>query len=283
MDYAEENRSLHAAVAIDAQLPTETVVHWVRQALEQVLLPSVAEPDYSLTMRVIRLGEDLSRPKPMEGVIWDRIPSDEPLESITITGWNEERAARHEYLEAQVLRVHAGFPKFRRRLDGTTGQSETTVALSIPRRSLADHRIGKELQRRTVEWLLGSFEDLDGTTGYVTVDFVDAAPGADSPYERAVLFIPAERDFRRHLWGYYWGNLLNAEHVKLLGGPDLVRQAPAALVRPVGNGGFYLQLTEDVNDIDLDRLHQLRAFLQPLLPEGSQPIEAHDGRPPYLL
>lgn len=98
-----------------------------------------------------------------------------------------------------------------------------------------------------------------------------------------MLFIPAERDFRRHLWGHYWGNLLNAEHVKLLGGPDLVRQAPVAVVRPVGDGGFYLQLTEDVNDVNLERLHQLREFLYPLLPEGSQPLETFDGRPPYLL
>lgn len=116
MDYAEEHRSLHAAVATDAQPPTETVVRWVQQALEQVVLPSVAESNYTLFTNVTLLGEDLSRSVHLQGVMWDRIPRDEPLEGITITGWNEERAARHEHLEAQVLYVHAGFPIFRRRL-----------------------------------------------------------------------------------------------------------------------------------------------------------------------
>lgn len=42
------------------------------------------------------------------------------------------------------------------------------------------------------------------------------------------------------------GNLLNAEHVKLPGGLDVVQRAPGVVVRPVGDGGFYLQLTEDI-------------------------------------
>jgi len=239
MDYAEEHRSLHAAIATDAQPSTETVVRWVRRGLEQVLLPSVAASEYTaLQMSVTRLGEDLSKCKPMKkGVMWDRIPLDEPLEWIKIKGWNEHRAARHQYLEAQVLSVEAGFPRFRRRLDGTTGQTETTVALTVPKRSLPGHHVDEELQQRAVEWLLGTFEDLGGTTGYTTVDFIG---GPESPYERAVLFVTAERDFHRHLWGYYWGNLLNAEHVKLLGGPDAMQQAPVAIVRPVGRSGFYL-------------------------------------------
>lgn len=185
MGFAEENRSLYAVVAADTAPSTEVIVRWMRQALERVVQPSVAEPHYTLAMDVTRLGEDLSREdRPgRRDVMWDRIPRDEPLEGITITGWNEERAARHEYLEAQVLDVHAGFPIFRRRLDGTTGQTETTIALSVPRRSLKGCHVDVDLQQRAIEWLLGAFGDLEGTTGYATIDFVTAGPGAYSPYE----------------------------------------------------------------------------------------------------
>ncbi|MGH3694717.1 MAG: hypothetical protein ACRDRX_12160 [Pseudonocardiaceae bacterium] len=281
MDYTEENRSLYAAVTTDTQPSIDAVVRWTRYGLEHVLLPAVGERDYSLSMRVIRLNEDLRRPKALKGVVWDSIPCNEALENIAINGWPQQSGAEHA--ETQLLRVNANFPILRRRVNGTTGKTETIISLSVLKRALGSHCIDEVLQQRMVEWLLESFEELGGTTGYVTADFVQAGPGAYSPYESAVRFPSSERDFRRHLWGYYWGNLLGSEHVKLLGGPDAVQQAPVTIVRPVGSSSFYLQLTEDINDIDLDRLHQLREFLQPLLPEGSQPLEVHNRRPPYLL
>lgn len=55
------------------------------------------------------------------------------------------------------------------------------------------------------------------------------------------------------------------------------------VLRPVGESGFYLQLTEDINDIDVDRLRRLRDFLRPLLSEGSWPFDARRDGGPLLL
>lgn len=49
--------------------------------------------------------------------------------------------------------------------------------------------------------------------------------------------------------GAYWGNLLGADMVKHLGGPDRVRsEAPVERVQELSNGGVYLQLTNDPAD-----------------------------------
>lgn len=67
------------------------------------------------------------------------------------------------------------------------------------------------------------------------------------------LFAVAERELKRCLPDLAWGNVFGPPYVELFGGADRVRSAPAALVRELGPGRFYLQLTEDIEDVQQDR------------------------------
>lgn len=47
----------------------------------------------------------------------------------------------------------------------------------------------------------------------------------------------------------YWGNFLNINHIKGLGGIEKIKkEAPVYLTQELFNGGAYLQLTEDINE-----------------------------------
>jgi hypothetical protein len=121
-------------------------------------------------------------------------------------------------------------------------------------------------------------------TGYISHD-----KGADpSPYERAIgiserMVLPQARTKLR---GYYWGNVLSAEHLRILGGFDSVRQdAPCALVDDLSAGRgerAYLQLTSNFDEVSKQQLRDLRDYLLPLLPVGRRPF-AYVGDPLHVL
>jgi hypothetical protein len=50
-----------------------------------------------------------------------------------------------------------------------------------------------------------------------------------------------------------WGNVFGPAYVQLFGGADQVRTAPAALVRELGPDRFYVQLTDDIRDVQGNR------------------------------
>lgn len=132
-----------------------------------------------------------------------------------------------------------------------------------------------DVQRAMVSHAKAAYVRLGGVVGYITLDWVAAVDGGGwAPYERwlrisvplaAVDFQTKEKLFYRRTRGYYWGNFLNANHVDILGGEQALSRAPVALVERLENG-WYLQLTDDINDIDRGRLHELRDFLVPVLP-----------------
>jgi hypothetical protein len=123
------------------------------------------------------------------------------------------------------------------------------------------------VQAKLIDIALSTFEQINGVTGFITVDYVGAvAGGCQSPYESWIGYsnVWASRELRQRTRGYYWGNFLSAGHVELLGGHSAVKQAPVAVVKQIANG-YYLQLTEDMNDIDRIKLRQLKEFLRPVL------------------
>jgi hypothetical protein len=62
-----------------------------------------------------------------------------------------------------------------------------------------------------------------------------------------------ERGLTECLPDLAWGNVFGAPYVDLFGGADRVRSAPAALITELGPEQFYLQLTEDITDVQLSR------------------------------
>jgi hypothetical protein len=144
-----------------------------------------------------------------------------------------------------------------------------------------------KLQADIVTWAINAFEELQGTVGYITVDFVGSnVYGSESPYERTIgLSYPwAAKEFTAKSRGYYWGNLLSQTHVDILGGLEKVKEAPVEIIQTLRNGGVYLQLNHDINHINLDQLRQLKTFLSPLLPTGD-PLEkqSYDALPNFIL
>ena len=62
-----------------------------------------------------------------------------------------------------------------------------------------------------------------------------------------------ERGLKQCLPDLAWGNVFGPPYVELFGGADRVRTTPAALVRELGPDRFYVQLTEDIRDVQDNR------------------------------
>lgn len=147
--------------------------------------------------------------------------------------------------------------------------------MSLKPHVLYGNGVPASIQHIVVNHAKAAFVRLPGIVGNITFDWVYASDGGGwPPYERwlrvthplaAVDFQTKERLFYRRTRGYYWGNFLNFNHVDILGGEQALSRAPVALVERLENG-WYLQLTDDINDIDRGRLHELRDFLAPVLP-----------------
>jgi hypothetical protein len=106
--------------------------------------------------------------------------------------------------------------------------------------------------------------------GFITIDCMRELR-AFSAHERYVglTYMSASRQFDKYFRGYSWGNFLSKKHVELLGGINLIeKEAPVYLVKRLQDGGAFLQLTEDINNVSNDDLRKLKRFFQPILPKA---------------
>jgi hypothetical protein len=62
-----------------------------------------------------------------------------------------------------------------------------------------------------------------------------------------------ERGLKECLPDLAWGNVFGAAYVELFGGTERVRSVPAARVSELGPEQFYLQLTDDITDVQQNR------------------------------
>jgi hypothetical protein len=62
-----------------------------------------------------------------------------------------------------------------------------------------------------------------------------------------------ERGLKECLPDLAWANVFGAPYVQLFGGADRVRSAPVARVAELGPEQFYLQLTDDITDVQQNR------------------------------
>lgn len=77
--------------------------------------------------------------------------------------------------------------------------------------------------------------------------------GLFTEFQGAPLLAVNERGLWECLPDLAWGNVFGPPYVELFGGADRVRTAPAALVRELGPSRFYLQLTGDIRDVQVNR------------------------------
>jgi len=249
-------KQLYFAVNTYESIPAHAALRFVRTVLDELLLPYV------------------------------------PGDTVFHAGYCPVRSARFKHFKPNTInwdRIQTAFPlseimvRFRSERDGwSTDVGGVTASLSddptrasslefgaVPEECYGSVLVPPDIQSRVVELALSTFEAVGGVTGYITVDQVGTSGTAtDSPYERWIgySYVWASREYRQRTRGYYWGNFLSQEHVERLGGREAVRQAPVSVIREVGSG-YYLQLTDNVNNIDRDKLQRLKAFLKPVLPQ----------------
>ena len=116
-------------------------------------------------------------------------------------------------------------------------------------------------------------------TGFITVDYV--VPDS-FPYEVAVLLNPYRTDWSRWIPGYYWGNFLSRGHLAEV---DIAEAAEkAGMVVERGSGWLWVRLPETYPRCDRSALHELRAILSPVVPDGSMTVEEYFAQgPPYIV
>lgn len=274
IDEYRNERSVYAAVFAPTRPDTDTLVSLLRAAAEDVLIPAVEGSDYTLDLSATRRDEDLSREGRVHGVVWDNVARKEPLETVIVSGSSPLRGTP---VSVPFLTVHAGLPRPVRRLDGSEGQSPMVIDCSV-NLSRIGGSVSAELRAWLVSWLQSAASEIGATTGYLTVDFIQAGPGATSPYEDAVMALPSERDPANHAVGYGWGTLLGPAHVAALGGSSALDRAPVVRRVALDEDRWWLELTDDPND--MSSMTALREFLAPVLPEGLQDLEEYADEPP---
>lgn len=260
---------LLAAVASTTSPDRATLAVASKAALDDVILPALAEGGIQTSLQVYRRGENLSAPSGWApaGVDWERVHEVDSLDgfAVAVTGPSAARG------DEGLAMIYGSCPGPRRLVDGSMGVSEATVSWSLRRDATKTGSIDRGLQNRAVEWTQRSFDQLGAATGYLTLDHVTASPDGYSPYEQATYRMSAQRDFETHVWTSCWGMPLTKRHVDALGGPGALH-SDDHLSRPLLSGAWWLQASEDIESLTSAQIEANRKLLEPLLPVGAQDL-----------
>lgn len=271
-----QERDLFASVATYTAPTTVVSLRFLRSAFERLIQPYIDSAKVEFTLDWCRPNSQSFHPSPVTPENWKRVPTDVPLEWICLSGWKEEYHGTE--ISPSIVGISIGFSQHKSKV--------STLEFSA-NKEIFGNTIPRAVQEQIVAWTMSAFVELAGIVGYITTDFVAAdVYGSLSPYERAVgLSYPwASREFRTKTRGYYWGNFLHKEHLDTLSGTDNLQNAPVSLIKDIGNSGYYLQLTDDINYIDRDKLSQLKDFFSPLLPKGAPlPPRSVEALPDFIL
>ena len=275
----EGEKCLYMSIATYNTISSPVALNFLQSSLK-ILQPYLGDPDLRCWGIWTPVGSK-SRARSLRSLKVEEIAKDFPLAGLALIVWKEKLRSigRDPHIGGiEILFSEALAPEL-----GITIASQLEFAANVE--TLLKGQVPRAVQEQVVELALSTFTAVDGVVGYITVDYVGTGGFTDSPYERAVglAYVWAAREFRSKVRGYYWGNLLSNSHVELLGGEAVLAQAPVYLVKKLENG-YYLQLTEDINNIDREKLAQLKEFLKPLLPEGyPQSPEYYENLPNFLL
>jgi len=158
------------------------------------------------------------------------------------------------------MRIDSGYE-----YPGSAGSIEFSVA-----KWLYGEKTPEYLQYAFVEMLEELYKSLQGVSGFVTLDGISAGYSL-SPHEihMGILggYTSVSMQFHRYYRGYFWGNFLNPVHVKLLGGLERVAdEAPVYKTKKLADGGMFLQLTNDIDNVTDEDLRRLKCYLRSILP-----------------
>lgn len=271
-------RSLFGSIATYSVISQQYGVQWLRRTFQEILEPysaigapethlicwrSISQPD---DVRIGEIGEET----------WGELLRCEALRYVEVRpGPN---VPMKEGLWPFAIGLSLGLDIY--------GTDVRLLEFSIRDLRSGSH-VSMELQRTCVQHLTTTFEEVDGVFGMLTWDHIGALGlGTESPYERysGWTFQYASRNYQSIARGYYWGTILNAQQCGVLGGPAVMRSAPVLRARGLSNGGWFLQVTEDINTVSSDDLQPLKQFMQPILPPfRNTSIECQANSPRYLL
>lgn len=272
----ERPRDVFASVATYTALSVATASDLVRRACQRLIEPYIDPQTVELNVSWCRANTTRQQRSAYAATDWAKVDQAGPLAWLLINAWQANKLETTQSPAVAAVAVHFS----------ADPQRASVIECSINQR-VWDGPVPRTVQEQAVAWATATFEAVQGIVGYLTLDYVTAnVYGSMSPYESTVaLSYPwASLAFREHVRGYYWGNLLHAEHVAALGGPAALAAAPVVHRQPLANAGYYLQLTDDLNAIDRGKLAQLKAFVAPLLPHGYPTTPQYlQGLPPFTL
>ena len=259
--------ALFGGVAATGRRPTTDVVAVLRHGVEQAAVRAMGI-ELTWTTSAITTSDDLQseaadtgRP----GLDWDFIVGREGvLSSVALIGQATALLAHPSHPRATVAMVAAG-------LRGR----DLTVGLSLHRWAM--YGGGEDLSRScgiVSDWLLRSAQVLDASTGYLTLDRVEAGE-LQSPWERATGRSHALRDVSTDLWGHGWGTLLSPAHLDRVGGVDALVASGLGDVVSLPAGRVWFTLHGGVSDVTRDDVAALRQVLLPALPVGTRSLEEY--------
>lgn len=104
-----------------------------------------------------------------------------------------------------------------------------------------------------MQQLVGRFGATYGLIHYLGPAEIKALAGSDTvtgdEYNPPMLVV-TRWDLVRCLPNLYWANIFGPEYVSLFGGIERVRQAPASVIREIAAETIYLQLSDDMRDVE---------------------------------
>lgn len=274
--YQGNPRRVFASVATYTPLDLQTTIQTLTDAYQTLIQPYTDDPDIESRVAWCRAGTSRQQITTVSNVNWANVNDSVPLAWLMIKAWKERNLQTPQSPEIAAVCAHFA----------SKPERASVIEFSIMQPQLGA-TIPRTTQVRLVEWATATFVAIRGIVGYITVDYVSADMyGSMSPYETTVgLSYPwASRTFRDYARGYYWGNLLNQSHIERIGGATRLAELPLAAVRQLDDERFFVQLTDDINNIDRAKLAELKQIVQPLLPEGyPQTPQYYQNLPDFVL
>lgn len=266
------DKTFQTSIVVANKINIIDFVNTLQAAFQQLLEPFLDEVKLIISVNCdLKLVQKAST---VNGIDWEMIVRKRPLK-LTIDLMVKEKLEQGEN------------PLFGGLSIGCMGKDDPYAVIEVGiKPGFIGKTVTKPMQTAYINWAIAMFEKLNGIIGYITLDYTALDAAGPSPYETSVglLYQHVAEKFHEQVRGYYWGNLLSDAHMEVLGGESSLKRLPAFLSQKVGTVGYYVQLTEDVNSLQLSDLAKLKEFLWPLLPKPEHSLPpGYERSWPYFL
>lgn len=272
---SDELKFLTASVTIPQKLELVAKVDFLQEVFQRLVVQFINDSGLFIIVDQ-QSNYDVKRVQKTDSIqkiAWNRIAKIKSF-GVSIALSLEERFEQH--LNPLVAQLSIG------------GRNQddpfTTIAVGLASFP-PEYTIKKVVQDNYTHWAKAVFDKFEGVTGYLTHDLVCGDFFMPTSFElsQGLIYSHIAGKFHQQVRGYFWGNFLSTSHVQALGGEGKLYEVPAFLIERVGKG-YYIQLTEDINTLQLSDLAKLKAYLKPLLPKPQSDLPPNYLRAvPYLL